>query len=301
MEHVHHLDDLAIFAQLVEAGSLRRGSTALRMPVATLSRRLQKLETALGCKLLQRGGKGFALTEAGREYYDRLKPMLLELSAQLHEIDQRQSQCVGLLRVGMPVNLAVQWLDRFLSGFMKRYPRIDLHLTLSNRTLDQQEAPFDVAIRVGKQTQQSLMVKRLTGTWLVLCSAPAYLSRNDAPTAPDQLNDHDLIVARPLSTWRFRHPQSGAMETLGVSGRFSVDDMELATRMIIDGHGIGLIPHSTVADHLKTGKLVPLLTEWETDQRDFYAVWHESDFMPMRQRVFLDELTQFAATNPPVI
>jgi len=299
MEHVHHLDDLAIFARLVEAGSLRRGSTVLRMPVATLSRRLQKLETALGCKLLQRGGNGFALTEAGREYYDRLKPMLLELSTQLHEIDQRQSQCVGLLRVGMPVNLAVQWLDRFLSDFMTRYPRIDLHVTLSNRTLDQQEAPFDVAIRVGKQTQKSLMVKRLTGTWLVLCCAPAYLARRAAPTAPDQLIDHDLIVARPLTTWRFRHPQNGAVETFGVSGRFSVDEMELATRMIVNGHGIGLIPNSMIAGHLEKCKLVPLLTEWETDQRDFYAVWHESDFMPMRQRVFIDELTHFAANNPP--
>ncbi|MCC9624073.1 LysR family transcriptional regulator [Thalassospira sp. MA62] len=299
MEHTQHLDDLAIFARLVDAGSLRRGSTQMRMPVATLSRRLQKLETALGCKLLQRGGNGFALTEAGREYYDRLKPMLLELSAQLHEIDQRQSQCVGLLRVGMPVNLAIQWLDPFLSDFMDRYPRIDLHLTLSNRTLDQREAPFDVAIRVGMQTQKSLMVKRIAGTWLVLCATPDYLARNGTPSTPDQLPDYDLIVGRPLSTWRFRHPQTGTVETFGVSGRFSVDEMELATRMILHGHGIGLIPHSLVASHLKTGALVPVLSDWETDQRDFYAVWHESDFMPMRQRVFLDELTKFAAQNPP--
>lgn len=299
MEHLHHLDDLAIFARLVEAGSLRRGSVQMRVPVATLSRRLQKLETALGAKLLERGGGGFTLTQVGKEYYDRIKPIMAELSLQLEEIDQRQSECVGLLRLSLPVNLANYWLPDFFSDFMKRYPRIDLHLTLSNALLPEEDFPFDVAIRVGKQTQNSLMARRVAGTWLVPCAAPSYIAERGSPKSPDDLVNHDMIVSRPLLTWRFYHPKTGAEETIPAHGRFNVDEMELAIHMVRAGHGVGLFAHNIIAKHLKSGALVPIMPDWKTQMRDFYVVWHDTEFMPKRQRVFIDELAAFASRHPP--
>lgn len=299
MEHLNHLDDLAIFARLVEAGSLRRGSVQMRIPVATLSRRLQKLETALGAKLLERGGGGFTLTQAGKEYYDRINPIMAELSLQLEEIDQRQSECVGLLRLALPVNLANYWLPEFFSDFMKRYPRIDLHLTLSNALLPEEDFPFDVAIRVGKQTQNSLMARRVAGTWLVPCAAPSYIAERGNPKSPDDLANHDMIISRPLLTWRFYHPQTGVEESIAAHGRFNVDEMELAIHMVRAGHGIGLFAHNIIADHLKSGALVPIMPDWKTEMRDFYVVWHDTEFMPKRQRVFIDELAAFATRHPP--
>lgn len=299
MEHLKNLDDLAIFACLVDAGSLRRGSAQMRVPVATLSRRLQKLEAALGSKLLDRGSGNFTLTEAGREYYDRIKPIMSELALQLGEIDQRQSQCVGSLRLALPVNLANYWLPDFFSDFMTKYTRIELRLTLSNALLPEEDFPFDVAIRVGKQTRPSLMMRRLAGTWLVPCAAPSYLARKGYPSSPADLTNHDMIISRPLLTWRFYDRTTGAEENITATGRFNVDEMELAIKMVRKGHGLGLFAHNIIADDLAAGKLVPILPDWETEMRDFYAVWHETDFMPMRQRVFIDELAAFALRNPP--
>ncbi|WP_336082027.1 LysR family transcriptional regulator [Thalassospira sp. CH_XMU1448-2] len=299
MEHLQNLDDLAIFANLVDAGSLRRGSTQMRIPVATLSRRLQKLEAALGCKLLDRGGGIFSLTEAGREYYNRIKPIMSELALQLDEIDQRQSQCAGLLRLALPVNLANYWLPDFFSDFMTRYPRIELHLTLSNAILPEEDFPFDIAIRVGKQTRPSLMMRRLAGTWLVPCAGPSYLARKGYPTSPADLANHDMIISRPLLTWRFYDRKTGNEESVPATGRFNVDEMEMAIKMVRKGHGLGLFAHNIIADDLAAGTLVPILSDWDTEMRDFYAVWHETDFMPMRQRVFIDELAAFALRNPP--
>jgi LysR family transcriptional regulator AphB len=298
MEHIHHLDDLAIFARLVEAGSLRRGSVQMGIPVATLSRRLQKLEAALGSKLLDRGGNGFALTQAGQEYYDRLKPILSELSLQLSEIDQRQSECVGRLRIALPVNLANYWLPEFFSDFMTRYPRVDLHLTLSNAILPEEDFPFDIAIRIGKQTQNNLMTRRVSGTLLIPCAAPDYVARKGAPKNPADLADHDLIISRPLLTWRFYHPETGEEESIAARGRFNVDEMQLAMHMVLKGQGIGLFAHNIIGDHLKSGELVRILPNWNSEKRDFYAVWHETEFMPKRQRVFIDELATFAQRNP---
>lgn len=299
MEHLKNLDDLAIFASLVDAGSLRRGSAQMHIPVATLSRRLQKLEAALGCKLLDRGSGNFALTKAGREYYDRIKPIMSELALQLGEIDQRQSQCVGVLRLALPVNLANYWLSDFFSEFMTSYPRIELHLTLSNALLPEEDFPFDIAIRVGKQTRPSLMVRRLAGTWLVPCAAPSYLASKGYPTSPDDLARHDLIISRPLLTWRFYNRTTGAEHSIAATGRFNVDEMEMAIKMVRKGHGLGLFSHNIIADDLASGTLIPILPDWDTDIRDFYAVWHETNFMPMRQRVFIDELAAYALRHPP--
>ena len=94
------------------------------------------------------------------------------------------------------------------------------------------------------------------------------------------------------------HRKTGRNEVFSVDGRFDVDEIELASLMIEEGHGIGLVPHSIISNRLRAGRLVALLPDWETEQRDIFAVWPETDFMPKRQRVFIDELVAFATQNP---
>ncbi|MAZ34308.1 MAG: LysR family transcriptional regulator [Thalassospira sp.] len=297
MEHAQ-LDDFALFIRIAELGSLRQASIALEVPMATLSRRLQKLEEKLGCKLLLRGNGRFALTDAGRTYFDQLRPLVTEMNRTLESIDTRHNEPAGILKIALPVNLARSWLAPFFSTFLRNHPHIDLRLTLSNRVLPLGEFNFDVAIRVGKQTQQSLVLRKLCDTYLVACAAPEYLAKFGTPTSPEELRYHAMIVASPLRTWRLTHRKTGRNEVFSVDGRFDVDEIELASLMIEEGHGIGLVPHSIISNSLRAGRLVALLPDWETEQRDIFAVWPETDFMPKRQRVFIDELVAFATQNP---
>ncbi|MDP2696712.1 LysR family transcriptional regulator [Thalassospira sp.] len=298
MEHSSQLDDLALFIRIVEQGSLRKATQTLAMPIATLSRRLQKLEQKLGCKLLMRGAARVALTDAGQAYFDQLRPALAEVSRTLDAIEARHSDLAGPLRLALPVNLARSWLAPFFSTFLRNHPKIAMDLTLSNRILPVMDRPFDVAIRVGKQSQKSLITRKISSTFLVPCASPAYLAAHGTPNHPDDLRDHALIVASPLRTWRLHDRTTGKEEIFTVESRFSVDEIELAAMMIEDGHGIGLIPNSTVGPALTAGRLVAVLPDWQTEQRDIFAVWPETDFMPKRQRVFIDALVAFAAQNP---
>lgn len=287
-------DDLALFVAVVEHGGYTRAAEALAVPPATLSRRIRRLEEMLGCQLLHRSAHRIALTNAGESYYARCQPLLAELRQATGALNEELHGFRGRITVLAPINLAKAWLHGAWMRFMDRYPEVRLRLKLSNRDHDLFSEPFDLAVRAGEQTDSRFICRRIATIPTSLVAAPEYLARYVAPHHPRDLAAHRLLVADPLDRWTFEHRTRGERMVHEAAGILVVDEMDLVTAAAVEGQGILLVPRPLVVAALEAGRLVPLLTDWRTVERDIYLVWPNRDFVPARVRALIETLADYA-------
>lgn len=292
------LDDLALFVTIVEEGSLNAAAARENLPPATVTRRLQKLEGELGYRLLNRSARRLQPTAEGWQYYERCRPLVRALRQATQQLDASLSDISGTIRVLAPVNFASGLLTPAWASFMHRYPDIKLELELSNRLQDLVASGADLAIRVGALDDSSLMQRRLGSAALVMVAAPSYLARAGIPEDPSQLDQHELIVAEPLRTWRLRRPDDGAEVVMQPQARIRVNEMRLAVEMAHAGLGILLCPLLQSRIEVADGSLVRVLPDWMPPPRHVYAVWTQRRYLPARVRVLLEHLAEFAAASP---
>jgi len=292
------LDDLALFVTIVEEGSLNAAAVRENLPPATVTRRLQKLEGELGYRLLNRSARRLQPTAEGWQYYERCRPLVRALRQATAQLDASLSDISGTIRVLAPVNFASGLLTPAWSSFLHRYPDIKLELELSNRLQDLVASGADLAIRVGSLDDSSLMQRRLGSASLVMVAAPSYLAQAGVPTDPGQLDQHQLIVAEPLRTWRLRRPGDGAEVVFQPQARIRVNEMRLAVEMAHAGLGILLCPLLQSRIEVADGSLVRVLPDWMPQPRHVYAVWTQRRYLPARVRVLLEHLADFAAASP---
>lgn len=290
-------DDLSLFVTIVEAGSLAGAAARERLPAATVTRRLQALEHALGYRLLNRSARKLTLTAEGEQYYEQCRPLIAALRQATQKLDAELDAIAGHIRVLAPVNLASGILGPAWSGFMQRHPDVTLELSLSNAMQDLAGIGADLAIRVGELADSSLTQKRLGATGLVLAASPAYLERAGVPADAAALADHALIVAEPLRIWHLRAP-GGADATLTPNPRARTNEMRLAVSMAEAGLGILLCPLVQCHDALDAGRLTALLPGWLPPARPIYAVWPQQRYLPARVKALLDYLAAFIAAEP---
>ncbi len=288
------LDDLALFVRIVESGSLRAAAGQEDVPAATVTRRLQKLEQALGCQLLHRSARRMVPTQEGLQYYEQCRPLLQALKQTTQSLDANLHQLSGVVRVLAPINLANGPFQSCWSAFMLRYPNIQLELQLSNHNQDLIGNGADLAIRAGPQTDSSFGQRRLGAVRNVLTASPAYLARSPALAHPDALAQHRLIVSEPVTQWRFVERASGVQHALVPQGHFRVNEMQLAVHMAASGVGVTYCPETQVADELQSGRLVRVLSDWDAESRSIFAIWPQSRLMPARVRVLLNCLVEHA-------
>ncbi|QLG88031.1 LysR family transcriptional regulator [Chitinibacter bivalviorum] len=292
------LDDLALFVCIVEAGSLSAAAKKMDLPAATLTRRLQKLEQQLGCQLLHRSARRMLPTPAGQQYYEQCRPLLQALQQTTQSLDANLNQLSGTVRVLAPINLSNGPFRHFWSSFMLRYPEIKLELQLSNHKEDLLGNGADLAIRVGEQSDSSFGQRRLGEVRIVLTASPDYLAKNPPIVNPSSLAQHKLIVADPVTQWRFTERSTSIPQTWLPQGHFRVNEIQLAVHMARSGIGLLYCPKPQVIQELESGQLVTVMPDWETESRVIYAVWPQSQLMPARVRVLLDHLVDCAMAHP---
>ncbi|WP_077523967.1 LysR family transcriptional regulator [Metapseudomonas resinovorans] len=292
------LDDLAFFVAIVEAGSLSAAAQQAGMPASTLTRRLQKLERSLGCRLLHRSARRMLPIAEGWQYYEQCRPLVQALLQTTARLDDTLNQAAGVLRVLAPVNLANGLLAPAWTGFLERYPAIRLELQLSNRTEDLVGSHGDLAIRTGVQNDSSLNQRKLGAIAARLVAAPAYLARRGLPEQPEQLALHDLLVAEPLAFWSLRHRSGTGQFKFSPTARVRVNDLQLAVNAALSGLGILFCPLNLCHAELARGELVEVLPDWQAPSRDIYAIWPQRRFVPARVRALIEYLVEFAAGEP---
>lgn len=296
---MNDLNDLALFALVVDHRGFSAASRHSGIPKSRLSRRIAQLEERLGVRLLQRNSRALSLTAVGQPFYERCKAVVA-MAAAAHEVaNETMAEPQGLLRVSCPITLAQAWLTPLLSAFLQRHPRVRLALAATNRRVDPLDGSIDVVLRVRRPPfdDSSLVVRPLGRTRDVLVASPALLSQRGEPARVQDLAAWPTLAlpaAGERQAWRLQG--EAGTEELVHEPRLVADDMFALQRAARDGLGVALLPQLICAPELSDGRLRRLLPGWASDTGEVQAVFPTRRGMPPVVRAFIDHL----AAHPPM-
>ncbi|MGB0749557.1 MAG: LysR substrate-binding domain-containing protein [Magnetospiraceae bacterium] len=296
-------NDMWLFAKVVEHGGFSAAGRSLDMPKSKLSRRVSRLEEALGVRLLQRSTRHLHLTDIGQAYYRHCAAMVAEADEAQEVIDRIQSEPRGLVRLSCPFPLLQGRVGNVLSTFLARHPQVRLQIVATNRRVGIIDEAIDIALRVRPLPLEDsdLIVRKLTEHTQCLVASPALLDRLGRPETPADLARFDSLgLNRPTAdhVWRLNDPD-GKEITVHHAPRLTSDDVHLLRQAAIDGVGVVRLPEFTIAEDLAAGRLERVLPAYS------FANWLLHMVFPSRRglipavRELIDALTaEFKTGNP---
>lgn len=286
---------LLAFARTVEARSLSRAATELRVPRATLSRRLARLEARLGVRLLKRTTRQLSLTDAGQALYLHARTVLDAVARAEASVQRGDGALRGELRISIPPTVN-QGLHEVLVDFARQHPEVRVFVHASTQHVDLISGGYDVAVRATPTLEPGLVARTLVKSSLIAVAAPGYLARHGAPRTPAELGGHRCLMMFqrgevPETHWPLR---SG--KRLRVTGAFFANEPLLLVTAAKASLGIALVPESLVRDDLDAGALVAVLPTTVGVESRVSVVFAERELMPAHLRAFIDALTRWVPT-----
>ncbi len=288
--------ELLAFASIVDAKSLSRAASELRIPRPTISRRLARLETRLGVRLLRRTTRSLALTDAGEVLYRQARLVLEAVATAEASVRRPEGAIAGELRVSAPPISDPKFYE-IIASFAKRHPNVRLQVHASTRHVDLRREGYDVAIRAGSAMAPGLIARTLFRSKLVAVASRAYLSEAGAPRTAKDLRRHRCLMgfARgevPETHWRI---DGRAMH---VEGAFFANDVQLLCAAAASGLGIALVPHLFASPHLASGALVTVLGQAKFGSDSVAVVYLDRELLPPQVRAFVEAMTAWRLTSP---
>jgi len=293
------LQEMAVFSKVVAAGSLSAAGRELGLSPAMISRRLAGLEARLGVRLINRTTRSLRLTDEGASYYDTCARVLAEIEEADAAASAGRVEPQGPLKVAMPASFAHQHLAPLIPEFAKRYPKVQLALSLSDRNVNIIGEGFDLAIRIAHLEDSSLAARQLAPNRRVVCASPAYLARHGTPRTPDELVNHNCLTANDfVANWDYKGPD-GKAGSVRVSGRYACDNWAVLREWALAGLGVALKSTWDVHRHLEDGSLVSVCPRYTFDSDvAIYAVYPHRRFLPAKTRVFIEFLAASFGPEP---
>lgn len=288
------LNGMRVFAQVVEAKSFSAAADKLGMSKSLTSRHVSALERALSVKLLNRSTRRLSLTEAGAVFYEHCARIVQEAEVAEQRLARTQSEPAGLVRVTAVPAFAVRQVLPALTEFYRKYPKIQVKLSCSNRALDLGDEGFDLGIRVSFDPPANLVARKLAANRSVLCASPAYLKRHGMPRRIEDLRKHECVLfpaLAPKGVWTLR--RDGRKYSVPVTGVFETDEMDVVRAAVAAGFGIGILPLYVARDALQRGQLVPLLRQFQAlPESAIYLVYLPNRTLSSRVRALIDFLAE---------
>jgi DNA-binding transcriptional LysR family regulator len=288
-----------MFPAVMEAGSFSGAADKLVANSGQASKLVSRLERGLGVRLLNRTTRSVSPTEAGRAYYDRLRPLVDDLEALDLEIRNISQSPRGRLRLTAPLTFGTPELVPALNAFAALYPEIEVDVSFSDRVVNVVDEGFDMAVRVGRPGDSSLIIRKLWAVRIIVVGAPGYLETHGSPQQPVDLAHHACIIDtnfRDPNRWPFR-TREGAEDLVAVAGRIRYSNAEACVQAATEGQGLACVPAFVAGDALRSGKLVRLLTAFEPAPYDVHVLYPHSRLLAAKVRLLVEFLTErFRAT-----
>jgi DNA-binding transcriptional LysR family regulator len=281
---------MAMLVSSVEEGSMSAAARKLRIPVATLTRNVNDLETLVGTKLLIRSTRKLELTDAGADYLASAKQILEQVDEQERRAAGEFMAPRGELVVTTPVQIGRLRVLPVIDRFLALYPEIRIRLIQSDRNVDLIDSHADVAVRVGRLRDSSLVATRVGSLRVVVVASKKLLRKHGEPKTPDDLRGYPCVVfdSPGLSPWRFRHPDTREISTIAEVPRLLVSSPDAAVDAAIDGIGATLVLEHDVDAAIKAGKLNFVLQAFEVEPIPVHVVHLSRNVMPIKLRRFID-------------
>ena len=259
-----YVNNIRMFVRVYELGNMSAAARDQRTSPAVASARISELEKHLGVRLFNRTTRSLQATENGRIFYDGARKILDaidEAEAAVMDVTQNPR---GTIFVAAPLGIGRRLIAPHVPAFKDLYPQIDVRLRLSDRSIDVVSEGIDVAFHLGLLDDSTLKVRLIADCPRVLCASPSYIARRGMPADGAALvaDRHDCLNLRFPGAkefqWTLQTPEGP--RRFEITGPFESDDGDVLTGWALDGRGIVLKPVFDVADHLRSGRLVPVAT-----------------------------------------
>lgn len=294
---MNRLHELNAFIAVVEAGGFSAAARRTGLSQSAISKAIRALEGRLGVALLHRSTRSVTLTDQGRRYYDRTKPLIDELDEADGEVTSSSRIVSGLVRIAAAATFGRLHVLPLIPELLSRNPGLQVDVVLSDAMRDMVEDRIDLAIRVGPVDNPDAVVRRVASTPLVCVGSHSYFERHGIPKTPAELVGHNCLLYGGLieaADWPFVGPNGRFSVT--VRGNLSSNSVETIRAGVLAGVGIGLFAKVSLADELRPPDVVTVLDEFMGDARDINLIWPKRRFVPARVR----QVTDFFAAALPL-
>ncbi|WP_286828143.1 MULTISPECIES: LysR family transcriptional regulator [Kordiimonas] len=291
---------IPVFTCVVEEGSFSKAAGKLGITKSAVSKRISGLEGQLGVKLLQRSTRKLSLTEAGARYFEHAVQALNAAQDAQNAAMELQATPQGTLRLSVPMSFGRLHIAPIIPQFLKQYPNVKIHMDMSDQTRDVIAEGFDVALSAGDLPDSSLIARKLAPLHSVLCASKDYIARHGMPKSPQDLIQHNCILFTyhtGVPEWVFI--RNGEESRVRIEGNYQVNNSEALHEALLQGLGIGRLPTFVAGPDIQSGKLVPILSDYEMPHKAIYAVFPEKRYLPEKVRVFIDFMVTNLGGNIP--
>lgn len=285
-----NLNDVAIFAQIVDAGSFAEAARRTGAPTNTLSRRVKQLEESMGVRLLHRSTRKLTLTDAGEALYEQSASQVMSLIEVSRQFAHGSQEPTGRVRIAAPADFFEIFQMDFVADFLARYPKVKLDFVLSDQRADLIAEGIDLAFRSGTLPDSNLVARKVSTGRHILAASSQYLDAYGTPENIDALGEHACIRKSHSSAqthWHLVGPQGPVQ--VGVSGQFCANTAQSQLKATVAGLGICLLPEPILRTSLKSGRLVQVLPAYAHQNNGLFIVYPSRKQIPLAVSTFVEQ------------
>jgi len=293
------LENMQVFVRIVESGSITKAAEQLNLAKSAVSKRLGDLEARLGSKLINRTTRTSSLTDAGNQYYQRVKVLIGEVDSLHGDMACKTQVLAGPLRLAAPLSFGISHLTPAIDVFMRQHPDLDIDIDFSDRKIDIVEGGYDLALRIGTLQDSGLQARKITPIKHVICASPSYLKRQGTPTTPKELATHKIVKYGnwPLAGMPLLD-SAGQQHLVNMDACLTANNGDAMKQIALSGHGVVMLPTFIVWDALAKGDLVPILENYSLVTMHAYAVYPSTGYLPRKVRSLIDFLVERFGDKP---
>jgi DNA-binding transcriptional LysR family regulator len=292
--------NMEAFVRVAETKSFSEAARRLRSSKSLVSRQVAALEAELGVRLFHRTTRSLSLTEEGRGYHAQVARILNEIEEANLSVSKSQAAPRGRLRVSAPMSFGILHIGPAIRDFLARYPEVELDLSLNDRYVDVVDEGFDLAIRVGRLSDSSLIARKLGQYRMMLCASPAYLKQQGTPHDPDDLKTHRCLCYSTNSLvpeWQFVSKE-GKPWAVQINGPLHANNGDVLRAAALQGLGIVYLPSFIVGPDVQASTLASLLPEFVPTDTAIHAVYPHSRHLSPKVRAFINFLAERYGSRP---
>jgi DNA-binding transcriptional LysR family regulator len=302
------LGAIASFIKVVEAGSIVGAAKTLGVSAAAVSQAINRLESHLGTRLLQRTTRSMSLTENGALYYEKVQRIARDLESAQSAISTAQTPLQGRLCIASTSAFGRHVLAPLIAGFAARHPHLILELSTTDRKINHIQDGIDLSLRTKPQLEDGIIARKMASVPFIVCASPAYLERAGWPGSPEELQQHACLAFRyPLDgrflRWGFI--RDGQRYDATINATAISDDIDALAQMASYDAGIARLAEFVAAPYIESGRLVPLFEQRNAaayayaEPLDIYVCIQERDAITPKVKAFMNYLTECLETRWP--
>lgn len=286
------------FVRVAEAGSFTAVASQMNVARSAVTRQIAALEARLGVKLMARSTRRLSLTSEGATYLEQCREILDRIDAAEGELAAEEQTLRGVIRTTVPLAFGLLHLTPLILEFAQAHPEIHIDVDFNDRRVNLIEEGMDLGLRITEQLPETTVARRLTSCRFVVVASPEYLRRHGEPRHPDELARHACFTYSLASRGGWPFLIDGATHSVEIHGQLTTNNGNVLLEAAQRGMGIAYQPTFIVADAIRAGRLVPILTAFPTPRLEMYAVFPGHRFVPRRVRAFVDFLASRLGPEP---